>query len=211
MPAPAGLTAKEKRQYMADVFSKTQQAMSSTVDLLGLERRRAVPYASTWEGASISEHGPIPTDAHLIPSNMVIVKPELPNFKVPAGATGAISKLGGKPWASYEVSRPEVFQQTSGVEPPPPAHKPKMDEEMYRAQYMEWTLQKNAFNPDIAAAMRTNVKKQASLTMVDPASSVDPARSSENVKAALSHSDVTGPAHGFVKSKLTLKDALPTA
>jgi hypothetical protein len=211
MPPPPGLTAKEKRTYMADVFSKTQMAMSQTVDLLGLERRRAVPYASTWEGSSISEHGPIPTDAHLIPSNLVIVKPELPNFKVPAGATGAISKLGGKPWASFEVSQPAVFEQSSGVEPPPPPHRPKLDEEMYRAQYMEWTLQKNAFNPDIAAAMRTNVKKQASLTMVAPGDAVDPARSSENVKAALSHSDITGPAHAYVKPKLTLRDALPNA
>ena len=82
---------------------------------------------------------------------------------------------------------------------------------MYRAQYMEWTLQKNAFNPDIAAAMRTNVKKQASLTMVAPGDAVDPARSSENVKAALSHSDITGPAHAYVKPKLTLRDALPNA
>ena len=51
--------------------------------------------------------------------------------------------------------------------------------------------------------MRTNVRKQASLTMVDPESSQDPARSSENVKAALSDSQITGPAFpkpkGYVK------------
>ena len=72
MPPPPGLSAQEKRKYMANTFAVTQYAMSQTVDLLGLERRRAVPYASTWEGSSISEHGPIPTDAHLIPSNLVI-------------------------------------------------------------------------------------------------------------------------------------------
>lgn len=207
MPAPAHLDAKQKRQYMAKLFADTQMAMSETVDQLGLERRRAVPFASTWEGASIAEHGPIPTDVHLIPSNMVIMKPELPDFQVPEGTEGSVSKLGGKPWASYEVSQPAIFEHTTPVEPPPPPHKPKQDEEMWRAQYQEWTLQKNAYNPDIAAALRTNVRKQASLQMVDAATAVDPARTSENVKAALSHSDITGPAHAHVKSKLTRSHA----
>ena len=85
----ANALSKEKRQYMADTFAKTQMAMSQTVDLLGLERRRAVPYSSTWEGSSISEHGPIPTDAHLIPSNLVIVKPEMPSFKLDEDADAA--------------------------------------------------------------------------------------------------------------------------
>ena len=36
MPAPPGLTAKEKRKYMAKQFEVTQHAMSSTVDELSL-------------------------------------------------------------------------------------------------------------------------------------------------------------------------------
>jgi len=205
MPAPTGLTQKEKRQYMAKTFADTQMAMSKTVDQLSLARRTAVPFASTWEGSSISEHGPIPTDAHLIPSKHVIVKPELPSFKIMASDREA-NKLGGKPWASYVTPQPPVFNEpSSSGDAVAPPEKPKrvMDEEMWRAQYQEWTLQKNAFNPDIAAAMRTNVRKQASLTMVDPESSQDPARSSENVKAALSDSQITGPAFpkpkGYVK------------
>ena len=210
MPAPPGLTAKEKRKYMAKQFEVTQHAMSSTVDELSLMRRTAVPYPSTWQGASVAEHGPIPTDAHLIPSNMVITKPELPSFKVAASAES--SKLGGKPWASFELSQPIVFVEPSAAVADDAAAekpKPKMDEEMWRAQYLEWTLQKNAYNPDIAASMRTNVRKQASLTMVDPGAAVDPARSSENVKAALTHSDDNPMAPPQPKTKLTLANVLP--
>ena len=56
---------------------------------------------------------------------------------------------------------------------------------------------------------RTNVRKQASLSMVDPASNQDPARTSENVKMALSDSQITGPAQPRPKQKLELQDVFP--
>ena len=56
---------------------------------------------------------------------------------------------------------------------------------------------------------RTNVRKQAALSMVDPSLTLDPARTSENVKAALSDSAVTGPAPPVPKEKLRLEHVFP--
>jgi hypothetical protein len=215
---PQGMSAKEKRLYMAKVFEVTQNAMSQTVDDVGLERRRAVPFPSTWKGKSIAEHGPIPTDAHLIPSNLVIVKPELSSFKEDASGAGKPLGLSGKPWYAYRKPEPPIFQGSAagdagaGEAASSSAPKVPFNEEMYRTQHMEWTLQKNAYNPDIAAAMRTNVRKQASLSTVDPSTlTQDPARSSENVKAALTYSEhVSGPST-MPKVKLGLSNVYPQA
>jgi len=202
-------TVKEKRLAMAKKFEITQVGMSQVVDDIGIARRSAVPFASTWQGQSISTTGPVPTDNHLIPSNMVIFKSEPPSFKGDRSSTHANLNLSGKPWACYEKSTPAVFVPPDTVEPPPRQQPRKMDEEMFRTQYQEWVLQKNAFNPDIAAAMRTNVRKMASLSVVDPATSQDPARSSENVRAALLNSDVTGAAAPEPRKKITPGNTLP--
>jgi len=209
----SSLTVKEKRAAMAAKFEATQRSMSSTVDQLSLTKRSAVPFPSTWNGESISEHGPIPTDNHLIPSNMVIKSADASIFKANASQHSSMH-ISGKPWASYVTPQPSIGPCPSfsgaAVPPPPAAPKPtKVDEEMWRTQYQEWTLQKNAFNPDIAAAMRTNVRKQAMLTVVDPALNQDPARTSENVRAALSHSETTGPAGYVSKQLLAPKHYIP--
>jgi len=211
MPESMGLSLKEKRAIMAAKFEKTQRGMATAVDDLRGARRSVVPYASTWQGESISEHGPIPTDRHLIPSTQVI-ETSGPSIFKSIGSQGSPLHLSDKPWATYHKPEPVVFEKPfagSSFEAP---SKPKVaiDEEMWRTRYQEWTLQKNAFNPDIAAAMRTNVRKQAALSVVDPALAVDPARTSENVKAALSSSESTGPAYLPPKSKLGLGDYLPT-
>ena len=63
---------------------------------------------------------------------------------------------------------------------------------------------------DIAAAMRTNVRKMAALSMVEATEGAqDPARTSENVRLALSSSDITGPAPPAIKLKLTAKNSFP--
>ncbi len=207
------MTAKEKRNAMAKVFEVTQREMSHVVDECLLARRGAVPFTSQYEGKSVLS-GPIPKDAHLVPSKEVIVKPELPVFHVLEGASlGASTEV---PWASYHKPQPSVFNEApapatdgeTGAVPADERAAPAADEELWRAQYMEWTLQKNAYNPDIAAQMRTNVRKQASLSMVDPTLSQDPARTSENVKAALSHSQ--GPVtRAPAKTKLDMSNYLP--
>jgi len=201
--------ARVKRHEMASIFAKTQKEMSEVVDDLTIIRRSAVPYQSS--AIVFDVRNPIPEDAHLIPSKEVIVKHKMPNFVVESSTTSL--HASGKPWASYERPMPDVMEgmpaNTTKEPPPPPPGPPAPDEEMWRTQYLEWTLQKNAYNPDVAAQLRTNVRKQAALSMVDPALAIDPARTSENVKAALADSEVTGPAPPVVKPKLTLENVFP--
>ena len=136
--------------------------MSEVVDELVLKRRSAVPYHGGTEVFDV--RNPIPEDAHLIPSNDLVIPAALPQFD---GFVVDSSKKKGpteKPWATYEKPSPAITAQipansSTEAAPAPPA-KPQMDEEMWRTQYLEWTLQKNAYNPDIAAALRTNVRKQ---------------------------------------------------
>lgn len=205
------MSAHEKRLHMAKLFERTQNAMSETVDDVGLETRRAVPFPSTWEGASISEHGPIPTDAHLIESKLVIFRGAPKSFKG-TESSGKPLHLSGIPWASYNKPTPSVFAPSASSSVTPVAPEIPFNEEMFRTQYMEWTLQKNAYNPDIAAAMRTNVRKQASLSMVDPSEMfVDPARSSANVKAALTFAEEGAVYPARPKQKLALDNVYPCA
>eukprot|EP00325_Prymnesiales_sp_UTEX-LB-985_P006667 CAMPEP_0174701118 /NCGR_PEP_ID=MMETSP1094-20130205/5859_1 /TAXON_ID=156173 /ORGANISM="Chrysochromulina brevifilum, Strain UTEX LB 985" /LENGTH=216 /DNA_ID=CAMNT_0015898717 /DNA_START=32 /DNA_END=682 /DNA_ORIENTATION=+ len=205
MPAPAGLSAKDKRAYMAKVFEKTQRDMSSIVDDLSLAKRSPVPYPSTYKGNHVAETGPIPVDAHLIPSGMTTVKSAPHDFEVDDLEFEQLG-LSGKPWASYLKAEPSIFTPSAGNQrssaSPAARKRTTEEEEMWRAQYLEWTLQKNAFNPDIAAALRTNVRKQASLSIPPLDKVQDPARTSENVRAALAHSEITGPAILPPKSKV---------
>jgi len=205
MPAPANLSQKEKRAYMAKVFEKTQRDMSSTVDELSLAKRTPVPYPSTYAGMPVAETGPIPVDAHLIPSGMTVVKAQPQDFENDDDEFEQLG-LSGKPWASYQKAEPSIFTAStvneSSSTSPAARKRTTEEEEMWRAQYLEWTLQKNAFNPDIAAALRTNVRKQANLSIPPLDKPQDPARTSENVRAALAHSEITGPAAIPPKSKL---------
>jgi len=195
-PPPPGLTAKEKRAYMASIFEKSQRAMAMAVDDVMLAKRSAVPYPSTFTGKSVSDTGPIPTDAHLIPSGFTVVKSDPGDFEVADGDHEQLG-LGGKPWASYTLTQPSVYARKlpdgAYAARKPERTRTVAEEEMWRARYGEWTLQKNAFNPDIAAALRTNVRKQANLSIPALDKPQDPARTSENVRAALSHSEITGP------------------
>ena len=180
---------KAKRIAMAKVFADTQQSMASTVDLLALKKKSAIPYPSTWEGESSSKTGPVPTDAHLIPSGYLVIMGKRGGFKKymeggkPMGLSRATPSRPTRRPSRTSVCRERrsgaVLRGAGGE-----VGRAK-EQEMWRTQYMEWTLQKNAYNPDIAAAMRTNVKKQAEMSLVETDKEPDPARTSENVKAAV--------------------------
>jgi hypothetical protein len=145
--------AKARRKAMAAVFEQSQREMGAAVDDLSIARRSAVPYRT--DAVLHTVRNPIPPDFHLIPSKEVMSEPRLPEIAM--DDSRAAIKASGAPWASYEKPAPEVFAKlpantTTDVAPSPA---PTIaDEEMWRAQYLEWTLQKNAYNPDIAAQLR---------------------------------------------------------
>lgn len=203
--------AQEKRNAMAKVFATTQTEMSNAVDELTLVRRRPAPYVNPDPPPVV--RGPFPTDDHLVPSGELAPKPYRPNFRLPPGGSMVTNSTEKKPWSTFEKAEPVIFDSTMrGEAPDPNASRPplKLDEEMWRTRYNEWNLQKNAYNPDIAAQMRTNVRKAAALTMVDPFANQDPARTSENVRMALEHSCITGDVELPPKPKVTVNNVFPS-
>ena len=103
--------------------------------------------------------GPVPADDHLVPSGNV-VKPPIPSTSL--STSREILGLSSKPYASYRKLQPNIFEKQPDrllfTKPSARKIRTTAEEEMWRAQFMEWTLQKNAYNPDIAASMRTNVQ-----------------------------------------------------
>jgi len=199
----------ERRAFMAQVFESQSQSMASAVDKLSIARRTIPPYASEWGGASISEHGPIPTDLHLMESKHAIVKQQPTGFHESITNTSHMSvpRLGRKPYYAFELTQPKVFEAAPQGLGSPEIRKTQIDEEMWRARAFEWKMQKNAFNNEVSAALRTSVRTQCKLAYVPKG--IDPARVSANVRAALQDADTTGPAFVAHRPPLSLADALP--
>ena len=210
--APAHLSVQEKRKFMAAVLAETQREMSVAVDLLGIATRSAVPYPSTWTGKAISMTGPIPQDLHLVPSGTTIMMSAPPDFKAMDGGHEILG-LSGKPYAGYTKPHESIFLAKLPPVPPVKKVRQRTDEEveLWKAQFNEWTLQKNSYNPDIAAATRTNVRKAASLMAPPLDKPSDPARTSENVRAALSDSSVTGMCPPKAKEKIGPSTYFPSS
>ena len=139
-----------KRKAMAKVFEKTQREMASAVDELSITRRLPVPYESNEPVPEVTL--PYPQDHHLIRSIELVPKRQLPFFVAADSLQNPCS--GGKPWASFNPSVPSVLAGREPTKAAPPVAKPTTDEEMWRTRHNEWTLQKNAYNQDIASQMR---------------------------------------------------------
>ena len=139
-----------KRKAMAKVFEKTQREMASAVDELAITRRLPVPYESNEPVPEVTL--PYPQDHHLIRSIELVPKRQLPFFVAADSLQNPCS--GGKPWASFNPSVPSVLAGREPTEAKPPVVPATTDEEMWRTRFNEWTLQKNAYNPDIASQMR---------------------------------------------------------
>jgi len=202
---------KEKSKAKAIQLEQIQRQMSETVDAVGIAKRAAVPYPSTYTGTSVADTGPIPTDGHLVPSGNTVMMTPPADFSVD-DQDHDILGLSGSPYAMYSKGSTSVFtgKPPAGTPIQPVRARTSDEEEMWIAQAKEWVLQKNAYNPDIAAAQRTNVRKSAQLAAPPLDKPQDPARTSENVRAALSDSSVTGAAPTRPKQKLTARDAFPT-
>ena len=146
-----------KRQAMAKVFEKTQREMASLVDELALTKRLPVPYRSNHPVPEVSL--PYPQDSHLIESKFLIPQRKLP-FYVPDDVKQNPTNKG-PPWAQFTPPQPNIFDVPVPVVPVEPPVEPPLDEEMYRTRVNEWTLQKNAYNPDIASQMRCACRPRA--------------------------------------------------
>ena len=139
-----------KRKAMAKVFEKTQREMAAATDELAITRRLPVPYESNEPVPEVTL--PYPMDQHLVESKFLVPQRKLPFFVAADVKQNPMST--GKPWASFNPTVPSVLSDRSPKKKAPPVAAPVVDEEMWRTRHNEWTLQKNAYNPDIASQMR---------------------------------------------------------
>ena len=201
-----------KRKEMAEVFVKTQNRMSSTCDELDQLIRAPIPYVSKFEGDCEIET-PYPRDGHMVRTSEVVKKRPLKPFD--ARAVPFTEVTGGKPWYTHTHTYPTIFDPHAvHAEKKEAAGSSAMDMEMWRTRHNEWTLQKNAYNPDIASQMRTNVRKAAALTSAKQETSehdekASDLRASHQVKLALTDSTVVGQDPPRPKEKVTLAAVWP--
>ena len=199
----------DRRAFKASVFEAQSASMASAVDKLSVARRTIPPYRSGWAGASISERAPWPADAHLIASKEAIPRQQPTGFQAMNTHTShaTVPRLGDTPYYAFAPPSPPVFEAAPRGLGSPEIRKTQVDEEMWRVRAFEWKMQKNAFNNDVSAALRTSVRVQCKLGYIPKG--VDPARVSENVRAALTDADTIGPAYVPRRPPLGLTDALP--
>jgi len=200
----------EKKQQCAAKLKKIQEEMSEITDNIAIETRRSVPYPSTYDGPRVCDLGPVPSDDHLVPSQHVRIRKPPPDFMDLDDEHEHLG-ISGKAYAMVPTFGDSIFipKPLPGDPKKPVRQRSSEEKEMWKAQQNEWELQKNAFNPDIAAAQRTNVRKAAEMTVPPVDKPQDPARASENVRAALSDSSITGPAPRRSKMPLRFNDVYP--
>ena len=106
---------------------------------------------------------PYPMDQHLVESKFLVPQRKLPFFVAADVKQNPMST--GKPWASFNPTVPSVLSDRSPKKKAPPVAAPVVDEEMWRTRHNEWTLQKNAYNPDIASQMRCTGRRHDRLPL----------------------------------------------
>jgi len=194
LPSPIAMsTFIEKRQEMSEVIAASQRATSEAMYALHDVKRAPVPYKPTMPMPVLS--GPLPSDTHLERSADVVSKRTLPTFQ--AAESMQTRASGGKPWASFEQSQPGVFDSASrrtcgeagqeSGELGGGSEAKHVDADLALTSYNEWNLQKNGFNPDVAAQMRINVRKSANIAakIQNPTEKPQTLYSSHNIKLAL--------------------------
>ena len=185
-----------KRKAMAAVFEKTQREMASAVDELAVTRRLPVPYQSNEPIPPVTL--PYPQDSHLIRSIELVPQRKLPFFVAADSAQNPCS--GGKPWASFNPSVPSVLANREPSQAAPTVAKPSTDEEMWRTRHNEWTLQKNAYNPDIASQMRC--AEPAYYVAPQPSATAPPTRCVQAPPPSSRHPSVTLSQHQRTQGRL---------
>jgi len=169
----------------------SQRATAQAIQDLHEIRRAPVPFEPYIECPPLD--CPVPRDAHFERTGD-LVKPGPPKTYEAAsrGFDGIIAT--GKPWATYEKPQPCIFGRSPTLEEHgtrEETHKPALDKAELLTKHNEWTLHKNNYQPDIAAAMRIDVRKSAYLAMHIGENRKDPNESlqnSANIKGALGES-----------------------
>ena len=145
------------RQKNAAKIEASLRATGDAMQAMHAVNKRPVPYTSTCEVPVLQT--PLPEDAHLVPSGNLVTKKGLGDVVMSGkhSSRGALQKEP-PPWATFSMPAPNVFEPSKPATPASDAGAAAGDnarrEELLLTRHNEWNLQRNNYNPDIAAQMR---------------------------------------------------------
>jgi hypothetical protein len=178
----------QQRQLNAKRIENSQRATAQALQEMHETRRAPIPFAPYIECPPLV--CPLPRDGHFVrTSDLVKMAPPKPYVATTRGFDGMIAS--GTPWTTYVKPQPSIFGRSQALQEHGEGQqtaKPALDKLALLTQHNEWTLQKNNYQPDIAAAMRIDVRKSAYLALHIGENRPDPNESlqnSANVKGAL--------------------------
>ena len=191
-----------RRQENARIVETAQRDIASKLLAVHVTKRAPVPFEPYEEAPTVTS--PVPRDGHL--ERTADLKRKEPRSSDPSGRicdpwaqqqSGPDSPLPrATPFVAASEARPaSIFGESTiraqttvpAVTRVAPEVGPKERAELL-TQHNEWTIQKNDFMPDVAAAMRVDVRKSAWLAAHIHEMREDPnlgLQSSVNVRAAL--------------------------
>ena len=168
-----------RRQRNAQSIEACQRATALAIEEFHAVRRAPVPYKPTMEAPVV--HWIVPSDDHLVSTGQLkkklderkVTPPHLPSRPKYLNADQS-AKM-----SSEQFSR-SIFGNTLVVQPEKGAA--NIDIDQLITKHNEWSLQKNGYDPDIAARMRIDVRKSAALavSVLKPGAEV-PNQSSNNI------------------------------
>ena len=154
MPFDAKLEG-EKRAANAKKIEASLRATGNAMLEMHAVHKRPIPYTSGCEVPVLKT--PLPEDAHLVPSGHLVTKKGYGDVVMSGKHSSRGALQSEAPWATFSMPTPTVFEANKPAPPAPDAAGPAdtaRREELLLTRHNEWNLQRNNYNPDIAAQMR---------------------------------------------------------
>ncbi len=142
----------------ASMIERSQMATAAAIDEMHRIKRQPVPYTNDAVMPQLQK--PYPTDSHLVNSRHCVTRHG--DMLLPTSETADFARNSDSSvrWANFSIPSPNIFDAKPAAAAEPPAEPeaaPALSERevgLLLTKHMEWNLQRNAYNPEIAAQMR---------------------------------------------------------
>ena len=142
----------------AGLIEQSQMATAAAIDEMHRIKREPVPYTNDAVMPQLQK--PYPVDSHPVLSRHCVKRHGDTLVSTSETADFARNSDSSVRWANFSIPSPDIFGEkpAAAAEPPaePEAAPALTDREvgLLLTKHMEWNLQRNAYNPEIAAQMR---------------------------------------------------------
>ena len=142
----------------ASMIERSQMATAAAIDEMHRIKREPIPYTNDAVMPQLQK--PYPTDSHLVNSRHCVTRHG--DMLLPTSETADFARNSDSSvrWANFSIPSPNIFDAKPAAAAEPPAEPeaaPALSERevgLLLTKHMEWNLQRNAYNPEIAAQMR---------------------------------------------------------